>query len=161
MVYSKERRREVLAACDAGGGTREVATRFGVSESWVRRIKQERRELGKTAPKLTRDRKPKWHPIADDIQRVKREQPDLTLSELKAELGTELSEATLCRALQTLKLTLKKSPDRVGTGPPGRRRSTRFVAAHLGQLGSFTPGVPPRNVGENQHDASAWPGTSW
>ena len=73
MVYSKERRREVLAACDAGGGTREVATRFGVSESWVRRIKQERRELGKTAPKLTRDRKPKWPPIAYDIQRVTRE----------------------------------------------------------------------------------------
>ena len=48
------------------------------------------------------------HPIADDIQRVTREQPDLTLSELKAELGTELSEATLCRALQALKLTLKK-----------------------------------------------------
>ncbi len=108
MIYSKERRREVLAACDAGGGTREVATRFGVSESWVRRIKHERRELGKTAPKLTRDRTPKWHAIADGIQRVTREQPDLTLSELKAELGTELSEATLCRALQALKLTLKK-----------------------------------------------------
>lgn len=108
MVYSKERRREVLAACDAGGGTREVATRFDVSESWVRRIKQERRELGKTAPKLTRDRTPKWHAIADGIQRVTCEQPDLTLSELKAELGTELSEATLCRALQALKLTLKK-----------------------------------------------------
>ena len=108
MVYSKERRREVLAACDAGGGTREVATRFGVSESWVRRIKQERRELGKTAPKLTRDRTPRWHAISDDIQRGTREQPDLTLAELKAELDTELSEATLCRALQSLKLTLKK-----------------------------------------------------
>lgn len=26
MIYSKERRLEVLAACDAGGGTRDVAT---------------------------------------------------------------------------------------------------------------------------------------
>lgn len=42
--YSKEFRREVLAACEAGGGTREVALRFDVSESCVLWIKQERRE---------------------------------------------------------------------------------------------------------------------
>jgi transposase len=42
--YSKEMRRDVLAACDAGEGTRAVALRFGCSESWVRRVKQERRE---------------------------------------------------------------------------------------------------------------------
>ena len=46
-AYSKEFRRDVLRACDAGGGTREVALKFDVSESWVRRIKQERREQGK------------------------------------------------------------------------------------------------------------------
>jgi transposase len=44
-MYSKEFRRE-------------VAMRFDVSESWVRRIKQERRELGKTSPKMTRDLRP-------------------------------------------------------------------------------------------------------
>ena len=49
-AYSKEFRRDVLAACDAGEGTRSVALRFDVSESWVRRIKQERREQGKVAP---------------------------------------------------------------------------------------------------------------
>jgi transposase len=52
QAYSKEFRREVLAACDAGGRTRAVAQRFGVSEAWVRRIKQERREQGKTASAL-------------------------------------------------------------------------------------------------------------
>jgi transposase len=52
--YSKEMRREILAACDRGEGTRAVALRFRCSESWVRRVKQERRELGKTAPLLTR-----------------------------------------------------------------------------------------------------------
>ena len=35
---------EVLAECDTGKGTREVALQFNVSESWVRRVKQERRE---------------------------------------------------------------------------------------------------------------------
>lgn len=106
--YSKEFRREVLAACDAGGGTRDVALRFEVSESWVRRIKQERREQGKTAPLLTRRRIPKWHAEKDRIQTAIRRQPDLTLRELKTELGTQLSRQTLCRALRTLKLHLKK-----------------------------------------------------
>jgi transposase-like protein len=50
MIYSKEFRREVLAACDAKLGTRKVALKFNVSESWVRRIKQERREQGKLGP---------------------------------------------------------------------------------------------------------------
>ena len=66
-VYSKEFRREVLAACDSGGGTREVALKFNVSESWVRRIKQERREQGKTAPQTTRNRRNSWQPYADWI----------------------------------------------------------------------------------------------
>ena len=66
-AYPKKFRRQVLAACDAGGGTREVALRFDVSESWVRRIKQVRREQGKTAPKLTRDRSKVWDPHAEWI----------------------------------------------------------------------------------------------
>ena len=34
-AYSKEFRRDVLAACDAGEVSRDVATRFGVSEPWI------------------------------------------------------------------------------------------------------------------------------
>ena len=107
-AYSAEFRREVLKACDAGQRTRVVATRFNVSESWVRRIKQERREQGKLAPLRTRRRTPKWAAEADRIQRAIREQPDLTLRELKQQLGTPLSVQTLCRALQQLRLTFKK-----------------------------------------------------
>ncbi len=106
--YSKEFRREVLAACDEGGGTRDVATRFKVSESWVRRIKQERRELGKTAPCLTRNRIPEWAVYSDQILAIYDARPDTTLKELKAELGTKLSTKTLCIACQKLKLTFKK-----------------------------------------------------
>ncbi|HMP06051.1 MAG TPA: hypothetical protein PJ982_06860, partial [Lacipirellulaceae bacterium] len=68
-AYSKEFRRDVLRACNAGGGTREVALRFDVSESWVRRIKQERREQGKLAPKLTRTRRKAWEPYAEGHRR--------------------------------------------------------------------------------------------
>lgn len=107
-AYSKEFRGEVLAACDAGGTTRPVAQRFGVSESCVRRIKQERRELGKTAPLLTRRRPTKWSAEEDNILAAISKTPDLTLDELKSRLGTSLGRSTLCRALQVLRLTLKK-----------------------------------------------------
>ena len=45
-AYSLDLRRRVLAACDAGNGTKAVADLFEVSPSWVRRLKQRRRELG-------------------------------------------------------------------------------------------------------------------
>jgi transposase len=107
-MYSAEFRGEVLRACDAGEGTRAVATRFKVSESWVRRIKQERREQGKVAPLKTRKRTPKWAGHADRIVALIRQAPDLTLEQLQQRLGTTLSVQTLCRALQRLRLTLKK-----------------------------------------------------
>jgi transposase len=47
--HSKKLRGQVLAACDANEGTQDVALRFGVSESWVRRITQQRRETGQIA----------------------------------------------------------------------------------------------------------------
>lgn len=108
VAYSKEFRREVLAACDSGRGTREVAVAFKVSESWVRRIKQERREQGKTAPKQTRNRRPKWWDEKDRIVELVTATPDISLSELQSELRTRLSRATLCVALNRLKLTFKK-----------------------------------------------------
>lgn len=107
-AYSKEFRRDVLRECDSGKGTRAVALAFKVSESWVRRIKQERRETGRIAPLTTRRRIPKWHAEAEKISAIMARQPDLTLSELQSKLATRLSRSTLCVALQRLKLTLKK-----------------------------------------------------
>jgi transposase len=107
-MYSAEFRGEVLKACDTGDGTRVVATRFNVSESWVRRIKQERREQGKLAPLKIRKRTPQWAAHAERIVALIGQVPDLTLNELKEELETALSVQTLCRALQQLRLTLKK-----------------------------------------------------
>ena len=60
MAYSKEFRGQVLAACDRGLGTQAVALKFEVSESWVRRVKQQRRESGKLGPATKRKRTPKW-----------------------------------------------------------------------------------------------------
>ena len=108
QAYSKEMRRDVLTACDVGEGTRAVALRFGCSESWVRRVKQERRELGKIAPATTRRRVPRWAVYREQIEQIVADRPDITLQELKGELGTDLSRQTLCTALRRLKLTFKK-----------------------------------------------------
>lgn len=112
MIYSKEFRREVLLACDGGMGTREAATRFDVSESWVRRIKQERREQGKTAPKTTRCRRPTWLKWSDWLRQRVADQPDVYLRELQSGLqtdhGVKLSQQTLSTACRVLGLTRKK-----------------------------------------------------
>ena len=119
--YSKEFRRDVLAACDSGTGTREVALRFAVSESWVRRIKQERREQGKVAPKTTRNRRKTWEPYAAWILAKLDQQSDIYLRELQAaaqaELGWKVSDVTLSRACRELRRTRKKRP----SSPPSRR----------------------------------------
>src|SRR5437899_4866304 len=128
MAYSKEFRREVLAACDARQGTRAVALKFNVSESWVRRVKQERREQGKLGPATKRRRTPKWAREADSIRAAVARRADLTLAELQAELNTSLSPATLCRALRQLRLTLKKSVESRRAAASRRRRATRRVA---------------------------------
>lgn len=107
-AYSKEMRRDVLAASDSGEGTKAVALRFKCSESWVRRVKQERREQGKTASCKTRQRTAAWEPLRERMEQLVDEQPDITLQELKEALQTELTRQTLCTALRKLKLTLKK-----------------------------------------------------
>lgn len=104
----KPSRAEILALYDQGLKTHAVATQLEISESWARRVKQERREQGKTRNATTRKRTPKWVPLVPQIQAALAQQPDLTLEELKAKLGTTLHSTTLCRALQKLKLTFKK-----------------------------------------------------
>lgn len=141
QAYSKEMRRDVLAACDAGEGTRAVALRFNCSESWVRRVKQERRELGKVAPATTRKRTPKWERHREQIEELITSRPDMTLSELKEALGTELSRSTLCVALRRLKLTLKKSLESDGAGSRGRRESACQLERLASRSGPRPAGV--------------------
>ena len=63
--YNAEFRGEVLAACDTKEERRAIALRFKVSESWLRRIQQQRRETGQVAAKKAAPRQPKWHAWAD------------------------------------------------------------------------------------------------
>ena len=108
-AYPIEMRKRILAECDAGIQTREVALKYRVSESWVRRLKQRRRENGEIAARKAGSTPPsKWKPHAERIAAAVREHPDATLAELREQLGLDVSLPTLTRALQALRLTFKK-----------------------------------------------------
>lgn len=110
--YDAEFRGEVLAVCDANEGTRTIAVRFKVSDSWVRLIKQQRRETGQIAPKKAAPRKPKWHAWADWLLAKLAARPDIYLrerqAELKQECGVKVCLMTICNACRSLKQSRKK-----------------------------------------------------
>lgn len=110
-AYSLDLRKRVLAACDAGHGTAQVAKLFDVSPAWVRRLKQRRRELGTIEPLPHRSGPiPRLDgPRKMRLRKLVEKQPDATLVELREALGLEISLGHLCRALRKMKLTLKKS----------------------------------------------------
>jgi len=115
-AYTTEFRAEVLAACDAvadtNEGTKAIALRFKVSESWVRSIKQQRRETGKITPQTATPRLPKWHAWSDWLLAKIAARPDIYLRELQADLKSELNEeaclSTLCNACRELEQSRKK-----------------------------------------------------
>ena len=108
-AYAEDLREWVLADCDAGMGTIEVATKYRVSQSWVRRLKQRRRTTGSILPKKQRyGRQAKWLEHAEKLAEIVRQTPDITLEELKTKLPVGLSVSTIWRALKALGLSLKK-----------------------------------------------------
>ena len=110
-AYSMDLRERVLAACDAGHGTKEVACVFDVSQAWVRRLKQRRRDWGTIEP-LPRNsgRKPALdEPARQRLRELVRQDPDATLEELRSQLGVRLSISSLWETLRKLRLPFKKS----------------------------------------------------
>jgi transposase len=118
QAYSLDLRRRVLADCDRGLSTRIVATKYNVSESWVRRLKQRRRQDGSITPRTpTTGPKPSWHAYADGLRAAIAATPDATLQELRDRLGLAVALSTLWRAVNALGLSVKKKPS-------GRRSKT-------------------------------------
>jgi transposase len=127
--YSQDLRDRVLAAGDRGMAATEVAEVFDVSESWVRRVWQRRRQSGETTPRPMGGATV----IKIDTQRLTqlvREKPDATLAELRAMLGAACTESAVCMALKRLGVSFKKSrstrPSRTApTSPSGAPRGSR------------------------------------
>lgn len=107
-AYSMDLRLKVIAQCDLGKPTKEVADNFGVSRAWVRRLKQHRRQRGDIIPRSgggSRGRKIDRQRLAELV----REKPDATLVELRDALGVKVTPWAICKALRELKLSFKKS----------------------------------------------------
>ncbi len=108
IPYSQDLRDRVIAACDRAMKTKQIADIFGVSTSWVRRVKQRRREHGEVAPRLP-------EPVVRyaKIDRVRlcelvETYPDATLVELRSMLGVQCAESAIWRALDKMGYTFKK-----------------------------------------------------
>jgi transposase len=118
--YSLDLRQRILADCDQGLTTRVVATKYSVSESWVRRLKQRRRQTGEVTPRIpATGPPPSWHAYADRLRAAIAQVPDATLEELRDRLGLTVALSTLWRAVAALGLSVKKKSRgrRSRTGP--------------------------------------------
>jgi transposase len=125
--YSQDLRERVVRACDEHHGTRqEIADRFAVSTSWIRRLLQRRRETGSFAAKPHAGGAVKMTPERRDrLVVLVAEQPDATLAELHDRLAAPVHLSTIARALLRLRLTVKKK----SAAPPSRTAPTCAASA--------------------------------
>jgi transposase len=110
-VYSQDLRQRVIDTVERGEGSlRQVARRFLVSLSFVRRLLRHYRDTGGVEPKPHRGGRPPALGPADleRLQQLEREQPDATLEELRQRLGLDCSLMAISCALRKLKITRKK-----------------------------------------------------
>lgn len=137
QAYSLDLRKRVLADCDAGLKTKAVAQKYGVSRTWVRSLKQRRRETGEIAARRGRwGRKPKFERAR--LVELVAEDPDATLLELRARLGVHVALSAICMALRKLGLTFKKKRS-------GRRSRIGQTSPRSGRPGvSGNSGSTPR-----------------
>ena len=120
--YSRDLRTRVLADRDAGMAAKDVAAKFRVSVSWVNRLVQRRRETGEIEPRpQTVFKKQAFAGQEDRLRALVDAQPDRTLAELRETLRSSASLSSVWRALDRLRLTVKKNRTRRRTAASRRR----------------------------------------
>src|SRR5262245_50380620 len=141
--YSQDLRDRIIQALEAGIETQSaIAERFCVSGSFVEKLWQRWRRSGSRAAKPHAGGR--QSALKDHLETLRNEvakQPDATLAELRDRLvaahGPPVSTATICRALQGLKLPLKKSRSTPRSGtrsesgrsvPRSRRRCSHSMS---------------------------------
>lgn len=147
-TLSVDLRERILAAYDAGEGTRaEVARRFRVSLGMVKKLLQQRRRLGDLRPQHHRSgSKPR---IVASQQRQLRallaKKPDLTLKELRAAAGLACTLPAIHYVLVRLGLTYKKrrSAPASRTVPTSDGRGGKPASIRRGWSSSTSRGRKP------------------
>ena len=83
-AYSMDLRERALLDSDAGMKAADVAAKYRVSGSWVRLLKQRRRDTGEVAPRVQRQgRRGMLEPHLHTLAALIAAHPDRTLAELK------------------------------------------------------------------------------
>jgi transposase len=128
-AYSVDLRRRVIGDCDAGMGTKAVAEKYSVSPSWVRKLKQQKRDTGSIEPiTATPGPRPALRAHEGRLRGLIRANPDRTAGEYRALLGVDVAVITVWRAIRRLGFTHKKSAPRGRAGPARRGREAGEVA---------------------------------
>jgi transposase len=137
-AYSLDLRKRIVDAVERGVGTiSEIASLFGVHESFIYKLRRQKRERGDIAPlphgggaeaKLNEDH---LMILTDLVAKS----PDATLDELREQMkkqtGVEVSVPTIWRALDALGLSRKKNPSEPprliqSNGPSSKRNKKRY-----------------------------------
>jgi transposase len=116
--YSMDLRERVVAALDEGESSLEVASRFGVSDSWVRKLRLLRSATGSIAPRPHGGGKKRCIDPAGErvLREIVAERNDAILAELCDAFAARVrrvSIQSMSRALIRMGLTLKKNPSRL------------------------------------------------
>ena len=107
-AYSMDLRERALLDSDAGMKAADVAAKYRVSGSWVRLLKQRRRDTGEVAPRVQRHgRRRMLAPHLHTLAALIAAHPDHTLAALKDALGTPASVPTIWRVVRDLGVTVK------------------------------------------------------
>jgi len=142
--YSQDLRDRIITALEAGTETQHaIAERFCVSGSFVEKLWQRWRRSGSSAAKPHAGGR--RGALTDHLERLRTEvaqQPDATLAELRdrvvAAQGPRVSPATICRALQRLRLPRKKSRSMPRSGTPSASRPSVPRSVRLSRRSTST-----------------------
>ena len=127
---SMDLRERALLDSDAGMKAADVAAKYRVSGSWVRLLKQRRRDTGEVAPRVQRQgRRGMLEPHLHTWAALSAAHPDRTLAALKDALATPASVPTVWRAVRN-PLAASSTPaatQRSTIVPPRQRFTLRFT----------------------------------
>ena len=110
-TLSLDLRQRIINTCDRGEGTQEqIAQRFGVSYGMVKKLLQQRRKTGCIKPRHHLAGRKKLivaeHRLA--MRKHLQRKPDMTLAELREELGLNCTLPAIHYVLVDMGLTYKK-----------------------------------------------------
>lgn len=119
-TLSLDLRERIVAAYDRGDVTRlQVAQRYEVSESMVKKLLKQRVKCGDIGPRHSNSgRKPTIQPAHEkQLRSLVKGQPDLTLEELRDALALDVTPQAIHYALERMGLPLKKDAPASGAEP--------------------------------------------